>query len=130
MKKLIFNNFTDKERAVEALASQGIENISSGWWSYILVKNKDEKRASSITLPDCVKDCPELRSPEPFAAFFDMFFGGGVHLELPKEIAIVLEENGWSNLLEYPNLICQTDDLTLICIDEPTQRIKTINQFT
>lgn len=128
MKKLLYNNFTDKQNAVAALSQEGIKTIANGWWGYILVKDKDEERATEIAKPDGVKDCPELRSPEPFAEFFEMFYGGGIHLELPEELAIVLEENGWRNLLEYPNLICQTDDLTVICIDEKTQRIKTINQ--
>lgn len=128
MKKLLYNNFTDKQAAVAKLKEEGIATIANGWWGYILVKDKDEKRATELAKPDGVKDCPELRSPEPFAQYFEMFYGGGIHLELPDEIAIVLEENGWRNLLEYPNLICQTNDLTLICIDEKTQRIKTINQ--
>jgi len=130
MKKLIYNNYTDKKRAVEVLTQHGIKTIANGWWGFILVKDKDEKHASDIAYPDDVKDCPELRKPEPFAEFFEMYYGGGNHLNLPEEIAIVLEENGWRNLLEYPSLVCQTDDLTLICIDEKEQRIKTINQLT
>jgi len=67
-----------------------------------------------------------------FNNYFDRLnavYGKGDKIQIPPEIAIVIQENGWSNLLEYPNLICQTDDLTLICIDQDTKHIKTINQL-
>jgi hypothetical protein len=129
MKKLIFDNYNEKKNALDKLKQEGIDFIVNGWWGFILVKDVDEEQSRRLVNPKEVEDCPELRASESFAEFLDMYNGGGVNIKVPQEYAIVIQENGWSNLLEYPNLVCQTDDLTLICIDQDTKHIKTINQL-
>lgn len=129
MKKLIFNNYFDRLNAVDKLKEHGIDIVDTTWWSHIYIKDGDVEQAQKLVTPDNVMDCPELRTAEPFAKFLETYYGKGDKIQIPPEIAIVIQENGWSNLLEYPNLICQTDDLTLICIDQDTKHIKTINQL-
>lgn len=129
MKKLIFDNYNEKKDALSKLKQYGIDYIVNGWWGYILIKDSVEELSRRLVNPKEVEDCPELRAPESFAEFLDRYNGGGVNIQVPQEYAIVIQENGWSNLLQYPNLVCQTDDLTLICIDQDTQHIKTINQL-
>lgn len=130
MKKLIFANYNEKKDALGKLMQEGVDFIVNGWWGYILVKDSDEELSRRLVTPKEVEDCPELRASESFAQFLDMYNGGGTSsIHVPQEYAIVIQENGWSNLLDYPNLICQTDDLTLICIDQDTKHIKTINQL-
>jgi hypothetical protein len=129
MKKLIFENYNEKKDALDKLKQEGIKFIANGWWGYVLVKDSDEELSRRLVNPKEVEDCPELRASESFAQFLDMYNGGGTSsINVPQEYAIVIQENGWSNLLEYSNLICQTDDLTLICIDQDTKHSKPIHQ--